>query len=255
MSASTDLVRKCYQAYEDKDRAAIEAILADDFTFSSPLDDNIDRQKYFERCWPNSGNHVHFKIKHMTEADGRVFVTYTCERRDGTRFSNTESFTFNADGKIRHVDVFFGREENAPSHDESIRTVLDQMATACRNKDTKALSGLYAEDLIAFDLIELLQYHGAQKVLQRAEEWFTSFDGPISYDKQEVQIGAGETAAYWHCLDHVRGTRPDGNEINMWWRETACLRKIDGQWLITHMHSSEPFDMESGKALLGLRPS
>jgi ketosteroid isomerase-like protein len=53
----SDLVRKCFSAYELKDRRIIEDLLSDDFTFTSPLDDfarrtlreRIDRAEYFKR--------------------------------------------------------------------------------------------------------------------------------------------------------------------------------------------------------------
>jgi hypothetical protein len=48
------VARASYRAYVDKDRAAIEALIADDFHFTSPLDNRIDRATYFARCWPNS---------------------------------------------------------------------------------------------------------------------------------------------------------------------------------------------------------
>jgi hypothetical protein len=48
------VARASYRAYVDKDRAAIEALIADDFHFTSPLDSRIDRATYFARCWPNS---------------------------------------------------------------------------------------------------------------------------------------------------------------------------------------------------------
>ena len=48
------LARAYYQSYVDKDRGAIEALLASDFHFTSPLDNRLDRATYFERCWPNS---------------------------------------------------------------------------------------------------------------------------------------------------------------------------------------------------------
>jgi hypothetical protein len=48
------IARACYQAYVDKNRAAIEALLDDDFHFTSPLDNRLDRATYFVRCWPNS---------------------------------------------------------------------------------------------------------------------------------------------------------------------------------------------------------
>ena len=34
----SDLVRKCFSAYELKDRRIIEDLLSDDFTFTSPID-------------------------------------------------------------------------------------------------------------------------------------------------------------------------------------------------------------------------
>src|SRR5436190_6675843 len=48
------LVRASFAAWVAKDRSAIEALLADDFHFSSPLDNRLDRTAYFELCWPGS---------------------------------------------------------------------------------------------------------------------------------------------------------------------------------------------------------
>ena len=48
------VARAAYQAYVTKDRSSLEALIADDFHFTSPLDNRIDRDTYFERCWPNS---------------------------------------------------------------------------------------------------------------------------------------------------------------------------------------------------------
>ena len=50
----TELIRIYFKAYETKDRSALESTLSDDFTFTSPHDDHIDRATYLERCWPNS---------------------------------------------------------------------------------------------------------------------------------------------------------------------------------------------------------
>lgn len=49
-----NLVRRLFGAYQSKDRQVVEELLSDDFTFTSPYDDHIDRTAYFERCWPNS---------------------------------------------------------------------------------------------------------------------------------------------------------------------------------------------------------
>jgi ketosteroid isomerase-like protein len=44
------IARASYEAFAAKDRAAIEALIADDFHFTSPLDNKIDRATYFARC-------------------------------------------------------------------------------------------------------------------------------------------------------------------------------------------------------------
>jgi ketosteroid isomerase-like protein len=46
----------------------------------------------------------------------------------------------------------------------------------------------------------------------------------------------------------------NGQKSDFWLRWTACYRKANGKWLITHEHVSVPVDMESGKALLDLKP-
>src|SRR5205823_6890058 len=48
------VARDCYRAYETADRELVERCLSDDFTFYSPADVGIDRERYFERCWPNA---------------------------------------------------------------------------------------------------------------------------------------------------------------------------------------------------------
>ena len=55
-----EIARASYEAYVQKDRAAIEALIADDFHFTSPLDNRINRSTYFARCWPNSQEYQGF---------------------------------------------------------------------------------------------------------------------------------------------------------------------------------------------------
>ena len=55
-------------------------------------------------------------------------------------------------------------------------------------------------------------------------------------------------------LDHLTGTRTDGEKTDVWVRATVCFRKIDGQWKVTHEHISVPFDMETFKASVHLKP-
>jgi ketosteroid isomerase-like protein len=98
--------RAAYNAYVTKDRAAIEAVIADDFHFTSPLDNGLNRESYFAICWPNSANTEGFDIVHMIEHGDQVFVTYE-GRSKQSRFRNTEILTVR-NGQIVAVEVYFG---------------------------------------------------------------------------------------------------------------------------------------------------
>src|SRR3954470_8842325 len=101
------VARASYQAYVNKDRSALEPLIADDFHFTSPLDNRINRVTYFERCWPNSERIEGFDFIHLVPEADRVFVTYEGRAVGGRRFRNTEILAFR-DGQIVDVEVYFG---------------------------------------------------------------------------------------------------------------------------------------------------
>jgi ketosteroid isomerase-like protein len=101
------IARTAYQAYVDKDRAAIEAVIGGDFHFTSPRDNRIDRDVYFDRCWKNSETITGFTFIDLVADGERVFVTYEGQRSTGKPFRNTEIVTVR-NGKIVEVEVYFG---------------------------------------------------------------------------------------------------------------------------------------------------
>ena len=106
-ATKSDIVRRVFAAYQSGERGVVERSLTDDFTFTSPYDDAIDRPTYFERCWPNSRHIARFDIERIVEQDNAAFVTYRIVNDDGKEFRNTEFHRFEGD-KIRSVDVYFG---------------------------------------------------------------------------------------------------------------------------------------------------
>ena len=101
------IARDCYGAYESGDRSVVEALLTEDYTFSSPADVGIDRSTYFERCWPNAESIKGFDFRRLVEHGDEVLVTYESTRTDGSRFRNTEVLTFRGD-MICATEVYFG---------------------------------------------------------------------------------------------------------------------------------------------------
>ncbi|MGE0026389.1 MAG: nuclear transport factor 2 family protein [Thermoleophilia bacterium] len=107
----TARVHAAYDAFAAADRDAIEELLAPAFTFHAPPDPDLDRDGFFERCWPGAGRAVAgFAFTRLTEIGGdEVVATYEAMRPDGTRFRNTEIFAFDGD-RILRQEVYFGWE-------------------------------------------------------------------------------------------------------------------------------------------------
>src|SRR5450631_2090660 len=103
----TKIIRAIFAAYLSNDRHVVEDSLTDDFRFTTPYDDEIDKTTYFERCWRNADWIERHELERIfVEGDG-AFVTYNCVARSGKNFRNTEFFSFEGD-KIRSIDVYFG---------------------------------------------------------------------------------------------------------------------------------------------------
>lgn len=104
--SASELARECLQAYVAKDRAACEVLIAEDFHFTSPLDNAIDRKTYFETCWPNSEAMTGYNVIQAADVGDQAYITYEAQAA-GRTFRNTELYTVR-DGKLVAVEVYFG---------------------------------------------------------------------------------------------------------------------------------------------------
>jgi ketosteroid isomerase-like protein len=102
------IVRDSYAAFAAGDRSFFEQRLSDDFVFSAPPDPNLDRDGYFERCWPGAGRNQDFDFVRLIESGDEVIVTYENGVSGGGRGRNTEILTFDDDDKIARTEVYFG---------------------------------------------------------------------------------------------------------------------------------------------------
>ena len=102
------IVRDAYAAFAGADRGFYERRLSQDFTFSAPPDPLLDRDGYFERCWPGAGRGQVFDFVRLIESGDEVVVTYETDTSSGARGRNTEVFTFNDADEIVRIEVYFG---------------------------------------------------------------------------------------------------------------------------------------------------
>jgi ketosteroid isomerase-like protein len=105
---NTDIVRAMFDSYLSQDRGRAEELLADDFRFTSPQDDHIDRAAFFERCFPTTARLASYEIRYLaTASDEDVFVMYDYALQTGEHHRNVEVLTVR-DRHIVETQVFFG---------------------------------------------------------------------------------------------------------------------------------------------------
>jgi ketosteroid isomerase-like protein len=119
-----------------------------------------------------------------------------------------------------------------------IHAIMQDRIEAVHAKDAARLVSHHAVDVVAYDLLEPLQYKGAADLRRRAQQWFDGYDGPMTYEIRDLAVVPGHGVAFCHGLHHVAGR----------------LRLIDDKWQIVHEHSSLPFDMATGKVSFALKP-
>jgi ketosteroid isomerase-like protein len=139
---------------------------------------------------------------------------------------------------------------STPATEEGqIRAVIADRAAAIHDRDAERFVAHYAPQIVKFDLPPPLVYSGPQaRDADTLQAWFASHPGgPIDYQIRDLTVAAGGDVAFCHSLNQLAGA--------LWFRSTLGLRKISGQWLVTHEHNSTPFYMDgSDKAALDLQP-
>jgi ketosteroid isomerase-like protein len=144
----------------------------------------------------------------------------------------------------------------ALSDEAAIMALLDSYTAAIHDKDAAALLACYTGDVVAYDLAPPLAMRGAD-VLDptKLQQWFDTWSGPIASRPREVALRVdGSIACAW-ALCHMKGSKTDGERIDLWFRSTLCLERRAKIWRIAHVHNSVPFTMNgTAKALLHLTP-
>jgi uncharacterized protein (TIGR02246 family) len=145
-------------------------------------------------------------------------------------------------------------EENKKNDEAAIQRLLDDCIRSLYNKNIEGVMSLYAQEVVSFDIVPPLQYIGADAFRKVWEEIFFIYQGPINYEIHDLHITVGDDVAFTHSLNRISGTMTNGQKTDLWLRWTACWRKINGKWLIVHHQNSVPVDLETGRAVLSLKP-
>ncbi len=115
-SANEEIVHKWYAAWENKDLATFNSLLADNFTFSSAAgDDHISKSAFKTQCWDTQVDFIaHFDLERVSTGANDAFVKYLCHTKNGKTFQNVEYLRI-ANGKLESIECYFGAQSSFPS--------------------------------------------------------------------------------------------------------------------------------------------
>jgi ketosteroid isomerase-like protein len=115
-AAKEQVIRKWYAAWEQKDWGPVDALLADNFTFSSAAgDDHISKSVFKTRCWETQINFIdRFQLEQVIGSGKDAFVKYVCLTKNGKSFQNVEYLKVTNE-KVEAIECYFGAQSSFPS--------------------------------------------------------------------------------------------------------------------------------------------
>ena len=113
-----DIIYLFMAAFERKDRGMIDAILAADFTFTTPDHARAGRKVFFRDIWPTAMHSLSVFVERVFAQGDEAFVQYTLEQPDKTRMRKVVMLRFR-DSQITHADVYLGRPVPGSGHEDS----------------------------------------------------------------------------------------------------------------------------------------
>jgi ketosteroid isomerase-like protein len=115
-AAKEQVIRRWYAAWDKKDWRPIDALLADDFTFTSANgDDHISKNVFKTRCWESQIDFIErFELERVIGNGNDVFVKYLCLTKNGKSFRNVEYLRV-TDEKVESIECYFGEQSSFPS--------------------------------------------------------------------------------------------------------------------------------------------
>jgi len=131
-------------------------------------------------------------------------------------------------------------ERHRGSEEAAVRDVVQSWMSAVRRRDYEGILRHHSSDIVLFDVPPPFQSQGLQAYRESWDLFFSWSSDPVPYEVAEMSVTAGSDVAFVVATMHCAEPGPNGEQKGLDFRLTIGLRKIDGQWTITHEHHSIP---------------
>ncbi len=147
----------------------------------------------------------------------------------------------------------YGYEQNATKSE--VEEVFNGFTQAIKSGDLDGIMSFYADEIVAYDMMPPLEFTDKEKYRESWKRCFTDyFKFPIQFSFEKQNISVSGDIAFANGLVHLVARGKDGGVMDNWIRNTTCLKKFNGTWLITNEHQSVPLDEKTMLGMLDLKP-
>ena len=130
---------------------------------------------------------------------------------------------------------------NEKSRNEAeIRELIENWARAVRAKNIDGILANHAPEILMFDVPPPSQSKGIEAYKKTWDFFFAWARDSGVFDIKELDVTAGDEVAFATALMRCAGTEANGDKLELDFRLTVGLKKIDGRWNVTHEHHSIP---------------
>lgn len=139
------------------------------------------------------------------------------------------------------------------TEEAQIRQLFEDWKAAFEARDVERVMSFYAPEIVAFDIMPPMQFAGEEAWRGNWVDFLGQFEDDPTLEIEDFRIHCSGDIAFVHGFTRLQGTM-GGRPLDSWTRQTNCLRRVDGAWLIVHDHVSVPVDFSTGQALMDLEP-
>lgn len=125
------------------------------------------------------------------------------------------------------------------SNETQIRMLIENWAAAVRNNDIDGILAHHSADLVMYDVPLPFQSAGID-AYRKTWDLFFKYTKPGVFDIRELNIIADEHVAFCYATMICADKSGADGFVELPFRLTIGLKKIDKQWVIVHEHHSIP---------------
>lgn len=141
----------------------------------------------------------------------------------------------------------FGARAYAADAKAEITALEHQCAAATSADELMAKCYDSSNEVAVYDLTPPLEFAGLKAVHGDFDNFFKNVKNP-KIEFVNLHVYADGKMGFARSIQHFTGTSNDGKPMDMTFRVTDCLHKVNGKWKILHTHVSLPVDLATGKA-------